>query len=65
MPNHFRTGVEWGVVKWYQPMLKQQSAQIVIAVPVSAPETCHELETEVNEIVCVSTPSPFYSVSLW
>ncbi|MEI1373484.1 hypothetical protein PQG02_06470 [Nostoc sp. UHCC 0926] len=51
----------WAVVA----VRKQQPVQIVIAVPVSAPETCHELETEVHEIVCVSTPSLFYSVGLW
>ncbi|MEH2337467.1 hypothetical protein [Nostoc sp.] len=22
LPNHFKAGVEWGVVKWYQPMRK-------------------------------------------
>ncbi|MEH1836985.1 MAG: phosphoribosyltransferase [Nostoc sp.] len=44
---------------------KQQPTQIVIAVPVAAPETCQELETKVDKIACVSTPSPFYSVGLW
>ncbi len=37
----------------------------MIAVPVAAPETCHELEAEVDKIVSVSTPSPFQSVGLW
>ncbi|MDZ8223217.1 phosphoribosyltransferase [Nostoc sp. ChiVER01] len=44
---------------------KQQPAQIVIAVPVGAPETCHELEAKVDKIVCILTPSPFQSVGLW
>jgi putative phosphoribosyl transferase len=44
---------------------KHQPTQIVIAVPVAAPETCHELEAEVDKIVFVSTPSPFQSVGLW
>lgn len=34
-------------------------------MPVAAPETCHELEAEVDKIVSVSTPSPFQSVGLW
>lgn len=28
-------------------------------------ETCHELATVVDDIVCVATPNPFYSVGLW
>jgi putative phosphoribosyl transferase len=38
---------------------------IVVAVPVAAAATCHELESEVDEIVCYETPEPFYSVGLW
>jgi putative phosphoribosyl transferase len=44
---------------------KQQPAQIIVAVPVAAPETCQELEAEVDEIVCAMTPKPFYSVGFW
>ncbi|MEH2246533.1 phosphoribosyltransferase [Nostoc sp.] len=60
-------GLATGATMWAAVVAvqKQQPAQIVIAVPVSAPETCQELEAEVNEIVCVSTPNPFYSVGLW
>ncbi|MEH2183464.1 phosphoribosyltransferase [Nostoc sp.] len=60
-------GLATGATMWAAVVTvrKQQPAQIVIAVPVAAPETCQELETEVDEIVCVSTPSPFRSVGLW
>ncbi|MBD2564880.1 phosphoribosyltransferase [Nostoc sp. UIC 10607] len=60
-------GLATGATMWAAVVAvrKQQPAQIVIAVPVAAPETCHELETEVDKIVCVSTPSPFHSVGLW
>lgn len=44
---------------------KQQPARIVIAVPISAPSTCDELGSEVDEIVCAITPEPFYAVGLW
>ncbi|MEH2027083.1 phosphoribosyltransferase [Nostoc sp.] len=60
-------GLATGATMWAAlvTVQKQQPAQIVIAVPVAAPETCQELETEVDEIVCISTPSPFHSVGLW
>lgn len=38
---------------------------IVVAVPTAAPETCDELAAEVDDIVCVITPDPFYAVGLW
>lgn len=38
---------------------------IIAAVPVSAPEICHEFQLEVDEIICASTPRPFNSVGLW
>ncbi|MFQ4140615.1 phosphoribosyltransferase [Chlorogloeopsis sp. ULAP02] len=43
----------------------QQPARLVIAVPVAAPQTCQEFESEVDEVVCTVTPTPFYSVGLW
>jgi putative phosphoribosyl transferase len=60
-------GLATGATMWAAivAVRKQQPAQIVIAVPVAAPETCQELETEVDKIVCVSTPSPFHSVGIW
>lgn len=40
-------------------------AQIVVAVPTAALETCEALEPEVDQIICASTPEPFYGVSRW
>ncbi len=46
--------------------LRQQGpARIVVAVPVGAPETCHDLGHEADAVVCVQTPEPFYAVGLW
>lgn len=46
--------------------LRQQSpARIVVAVPVSAPQTCDEYRMGVDEIVCAITPEPFYGVGQW
>jgi predicted phosphoribosyltransferase len=44
---------------------QQQPARIVVAVPTAAPETCDELKAEVDEVICATTPDPFYAVGLW
>jgi predicted phosphoribosyltransferase len=44
---------------------RQQPARIVVAVPVSAPQTCDEYRMGVDEIVCAITPEPFYGVGQW
>ena len=44
---------------------EQGPARIVVAVPVSAPETCGEFRAEVDEIVCAMTPQPFRGVGMW
>jgi erythromycin esterase-like protein/predicted phosphoribosyltransferase len=42
-------------------------ARIVVAVPAAPSSTCQELATEVDEVVCATTPSPFFAVgqSYW
>jgi putative phosphoribosyl transferase len=44
---------------------QQQPARIVVAVPVSAPQTCDEYRMGVDEIICAVTPEPFYAVGQW
>jgi predicted phosphoribosyltransferase len=41
---------------------KQGVAKIVVAVPVGAPETCRELEAEVDELICAFAPEFFHGV---
>ena len=43
----------------------RQPAQIVVAVPTAAPETCDAFENEVDDVVCAVTPQPFFSVGTW
>lgn len=38
---------------------------IVVAVPVAARSTCHELRDEAEDVVCLRTPEPFRAVGLW
>lgn len=41
---------------------KQGAAKIVVAVPVGAPETCREIEAEVDETICALMPASFHGV---
>jgi putative phosphoribosyl transferase len=43
----------------------QRPSWLVVAVPVSAAETCEAFRDIVDEIVCAATPEPFYAVGLW
>ena len=44
---------------------RKRPAQIVVAVPVGAPTTCAEFESEVDQVICAVTPEPFLSVGQW
>ena len=44
---------------------RKRPAQIVVAVPVGAPATCAEFESEVDQAICAITPEPFLSVGQW
>jgi putative phosphoribosyl transferase len=41
---------------------QMKPAQIVIAVPVAPASTCDSLRDDVNELICLETPEPFYGV---
>jgi predicted phosphoribosyltransferase len=44
---------------------RSQPKRIVVAVPAAAPQTCHRIALEVDEIVCAIMPEPFYAVGQW
>ena len=44
---------------------RKNPAQIVVAVPVGAPAACGEIESEVDQIICVVTPEALQSVGEW
>ena len=50
-----------------QALRTLRPAQIVVAVPAAPSSTCQELAAEVDEVVCATTPSPFFAVgaSYW
>ncbi len=39
--------------------------RIVIAAPVGAKETCQEILSEADEVICLRMPEPFYGVGSW
>jgi predicted phosphoribosyltransferase len=48
-----------------EALRQQNPARIVVAVPVSARETCDEYRMGVDEIICAKTPEPFMGVGMW
>lgn len=40
----------------------QGPERVIVAVPVAPAETCASLRAEVDEVVCLSSPTPFISV---
>jgi putative phosphoribosyl transferase len=48
-----------GVLKHQQPQ------RLIIAVPVALLDTCNELRTEVDEMVCLMTPKHFSGIGQW
>jgi len=46
--------------------LKQKEpAQVVVAVPVAPADTCAELQSVADKVVCAVTPQPFWGVGQW
>jgi putative phosphoribosyl transferase len=43
----------------------QRPQRIVVAVGVAPAETCRALEAEVDEVVCLLQPDPFWAVGVW
>jgi putative phosphoribosyl transferase len=44
---------------------QRKPARIVVAVPVAPVQTLERLRREADEVVCLATPEPFYSVGQW
>jgi putative phosphoribosyl transferase len=40
-------------------------ARIVVAVPVASVDTCAEVRKQVDALVCVRIPEPYYAVGFW
>jgi predicted phosphoribosyltransferase len=44
---------------------QEEPKEIIVAVPVAARDTCDELRSKVDHIVCAAMPEPFYAVGRW
>lgn len=48
-----------------QAARQRQPARVIVAVPVGARETCDELSSIADEVVCARMPEPFSAVGHW
>jgi len=48
-----------------QVLRTQRAGSIIMAVPVADREICDELRAEVDELVCLISPEPFYAIGYW
>lgn len=39
--------------------------RVVVGVPIASPDTCKEVGTQADDIVCAATPEPFVAVGIW
>ncbi len=53
------------VLRFSTEEVSTQPKAIVAAIPVAPLSVCQHLQRKVNQLVCLSTPYPFQSVSLW
>lgn len=44
---------------------QQKPKKVVVAVPVSAADTCQAFRDEVDDVICLQTPGAFRAVGLW
>jgi predicted phosphoribosyltransferase len=45
-----------------EALRRLEPARIVVAVPAAPASTCRELEALVDELICATSPDPFYAV---
>ena len=48
-----------------QALRRLNPASVIAAVPVAAPDTCSEMASEADDMVCAVTPEPFIAVGVW
>src|SRR5438874_11901119 len=45
--------------------LRPRARKVIVAVPVASQSTCNEFRAEVDEIICATTPQPFFAVGMF
>lgn len=44
---------------------RQQPKEVIVAVPVAPEDSVERLHRQVDKVICLHTPSPFYAVGRW
>jgi predicted phosphoribosyltransferase len=60
-------GLATGVTAWaaIRALTERDPRRLVLAVPVCAEQTTEAISSEVDELVCLETPSDLLAISLW
>jgi erythromycin esterase-like protein/adenine/guanine phosphoribosyltransferase-like PRPP-binding protein len=60
-------GLATGSTMWaaVQAVREEDPSRIVVAVPVADPDACEGLRSAADEVICLSTPTPFHAVGEW
>jgi predicted phosphoribosyltransferase len=45
--------------------LRSRARKVIVAVPVAAESTCEQLRSEVDQVICATTPQPFFAVGMF
>jgi putative phosphoribosyl transferase len=48
-----------------QAVRKRGPKSVNVAVPIGSADTCIQLKSEAEEVVCAMTPEPFYAIGAW
>jgi len=48
-----------------EALRRQGAVRIVVAVPVGSGDTCAEMKTVADDVICVFTPEPLHAVGQW
>lgn len=48
-----------------QVVQSQQPAAVIVAIPVAPPATCEEIAPQVDRVICLKQPEPFYALGKW
>ena len=48
-----------------QAVRQRRPSRVIVAVPVGASDTCRDLQTIADEVLCARTPEPFSAVGQW
>jgi predicted phosphoribosyltransferase len=57
--------VDDGLAAAVKALRQMRPGRLVVAVPTGSPQTCEQLRSEADEVICAIEPEPFHAVGLW